>query len=309
MHNNIMAAGSKERPPMLGPGRYSQWRSRFLRYIDTKPNGEGLRKSILSGPYVPSTILVQAVAATKGVPAVQQHTTIETVLNMTGNLKLLCNFVEKFLGTVLFGNDQFALILGYGDLNQGYVTIKREIYFFVRDLQGNNLLTGNRGSDLYTISLHETTSSTPIYFMAKASPTQAWLWHRRLSHLNFDYITLLSKKDIVTGLPKLIYVKDQLCASNQTQKEKEIAKPVTPQSESVSEKDTDWLENRDEEIDKQELEAHYSFMAKIQEVLPEEPSSTEQLLEQIPYDYSVLLTDLPSNRDETVALANESRSN
>ncbi|GJX88892.1 hypothetical protein Tco_0340906 [Tanacetum coccineum] len=35
------------------------------RYIDTKPNGEGLRKSILSGPYVPSTVLVQAVAATE----------------------------------------------------------------------------------------------------------------------------------------------------------------------------------------------------------------------------------------------------
>ncbi|GJY15687.1 hypothetical protein Tco_0386109 [Tanacetum coccineum] len=27
MHNNIMAAGSKDRSPMLGPGRYSQWRS------------------------------------------------------------------------------------------------------------------------------------------------------------------------------------------------------------------------------------------------------------------------------------------
>ncbi|GJV16261.1 retrovirus-related pol polyprotein from transposon TNT 1-94 [Tanacetum coccineum] len=38
--------------------------------------------------------------------------------------------------------------------------------------------------------------------MAKASPTQAWLWHRRLSHLNFDYITLLSKKEVVNGLPK-----------------------------------------------------------------------------------------------------------
>ncbi|GJV15207.1 hypothetical protein Tco_1360530 [Tanacetum coccineum] len=79
MHNNIMAAGSKERPPMLRPGRYSQWRSHFLRYIDMKPNGEGLRKSILFGPYVPSTVLVQAVAATEGVPAVQQHTTIETM--------------------------------------------------------------------------------------------------------------------------------------------------------------------------------------------------------------------------------------
>ncbi|GJX43795.1 retrovirus-related pol polyprotein from transposon TNT 1-94 [Tanacetum coccineum] len=84
---------------------------------------------------------------------------------------------------------------------------------FVRDLQGNDLLTGNRGSDLYTISLQETISSTPICFMARALATQAWLWHRRLSHLNFDYINLLSKKDVVIGLPKLKYVKDQLCSS------------------------------------------------------------------------------------------------
>nr|GEX22179.1 hypothetical protein [Tanacetum cinerariifolium] len=58
---------------------------------------------------------------------------------------------------------------------------------FVRNLQGNDLLT--------------------------ASPTQAWLWHRRLSHLNFDYINLLSKKDIMIGLPKLKFIKDQLCSS------------------------------------------------------------------------------------------------
>ncbi|GKF56816.1 hypothetical protein Tco_0170353 [Tanacetum coccineum] len=49
----------------------------------------------------------------------------------------------------------------------------------------------------------------------------------------------------------------------------------------------------DEEIDKQELEAHYSFMAKIQEVLPEEPSSTEQPLEQV------------QNNDENNMFANE----
>nr|GEU74932.1 hypothetical protein [Tanacetum cinerariifolium] len=78
---------------------------------------------------------------------------------------------------------------------------------------GNDLLTGNRGSDLYTISLQGSTSLTPLCLMAKVLPTQAWLWHRRLSHLNFDYINLLLKKDIVIGLPKLKYVKDQLCSS------------------------------------------------------------------------------------------------
>ncbi|GKA06295.1 retrovirus-related pol polyprotein from transposon TNT 1-94 [Tanacetum coccineum] len=102
-----------------------------------------------------------------------------------------------------FGNDQFAPILGYGDLVQGNIMIKR----------GNDLLTGSRGSDLYTISLQETSSPTPICFLAKASPTQAWLRHRRLSHINFNTINLLSKEDIVNGLPKLKYVKDKLSSS------------------------------------------------------------------------------------------------
>ncbi|GKE06517.1 hypothetical protein Tco_1398535 [Tanacetum coccineum] len=45
MHNNIMAAGSRDRPPMLATGRYAQWRSRFLRYIDTRPIGDALRSA------------------------------------------------------------------------------------------------------------------------------------------------------------------------------------------------------------------------------------------------------------------------
>ncbi|GJV24372.1 hypothetical protein Tco_1377067 [Tanacetum coccineum] len=47
---------------------------------------------------------------------------------MMGNLKLLTNFVEKSLGMVKFGNDQIAPILGYEDLVQGTITIKRVYY-------------------------------------------------------------------------------------------------------------------------------------------------------------------------------------
>nr|GEY70478.1 hypothetical protein [Tanacetum cinerariifolium] len=88
--------------------------------------------------------------------------------HMMGNLKLLCNFVEKFLGTIRFGNDQFAPIIGYRDLVQENITINSVYYVeginhnlfsvcqfcdadlkvafrkstcFVRDLQGNDLLT------------------------------------------------------------------------------------------------------------------------------------------------------------------------
>nr|GEU61164.1 retrovirus-related Pol polyprotein from transposon TNT 1-94 [Tanacetum cinerariifolium] len=86
-----------------------------------------------------------------------------------GNLKLLSNFVEEFLGS--------------------------------------------RGTDLYSITLQDTSTPNPICLMAKATLSQAWLWHRCLSHLNFDTINLLSKHDIVTGLPKLKFVKDHLCSS------------------------------------------------------------------------------------------------
>ncbi|GJS03791.1 hypothetical protein Tco_0320299 [Tanacetum coccineum] len=64
MHNNIMAAGSRDRPPMLAARRYAQWRSRYLRYIDTRRKGNALRKCILEGPYQPTTVTIPAVPAT-----------------------------------------------------------------------------------------------------------------------------------------------------------------------------------------------------------------------------------------------------
>ncbi|GKG09978.1 hypothetical protein Tco_0338724, partial [Tanacetum coccineum] len=113
--------------------------------------------------------------------------------HMTGNLKLLTNFVEKFLGKVKFGDGQIAPILGYGDLVQGTITIKRVYYVeglnhnlfsvgqfcdadlkvafrkstcYIRDLKGNDLLTGSRGTDLYSITLQDSTSPNPICLMA-----------------------------------------------------------------------------------------------------------------------------------------------
>nr|GFA08697.1 hypothetical protein [Tanacetum cinerariifolium] len=76
-------AGLRNRLSMLATGRYPQCRSRFLRYIDTRQNGDALRKCILSGPYKPTTVLVQAVAATDDSLAIPEHTTVETPMNMT----------------------------------------------------------------------------------------------------------------------------------------------------------------------------------------------------------------------------------
>nr|GFA99446.1 hypothetical protein [Tanacetum cinerariifolium] len=147
----------------------------------------------------------------------------ECLKHIMRNLKLLINFVEKFLGTVKFGNDQITPILGYGDL---------EINMFIRDLKGNDLLLGSRGTDLYSITLQDTNSPNPIFLMAKATSSQVWLWHRHLSHLNFDTINLLSKNDIVVGLPKVKFVKDHLCSSCELgkAKKKSFHTKLTPSS-------------------------------------------------------------------------------
>ncbi|GJZ57151.1 retrovirus-related pol polyprotein from transposon TNT 1-94 [Tanacetum coccineum] len=476
MHNNIMAAGSKDRPPMLGPGRYSQWRSRFLRYIDTKPNGEGLRKSILSGPYVPSTVLVQAVAATEGNPAIQQHTTIETVLNMTPENKehFLSEKEAIFLLLTGIGDDIYSTVDACKTANEMWIAIERLQQgesLNVQDVKTNlfwefGKFTSRDGesmesyysrfyklmNELTRNNLQVTTMQVNVQFLQQLQPE----WSRFVTlvkqaekidiisyHRLFDILKQFQKEvnDIraeriaKSANPLALLAAAQPYSDNYYQapkpqrsnatssstrqsastrhKGKEVAKPVTPQSESVSEEDSDpeqaqrdkdmqknlallakyfkklykptnnnlrtssnsknktedttprynndnqsrqfgnqrtmtvagtretvgsqamqqtgiqcfnckgyghyakecrkpkrvkdyayhkekmmmckqaeqgvplqaeqadWLEDTDEEIDEQELEAHYSYMAKIQEVSPEESSSTGQPLEQV----------------------------
>ncbi|GJQ91317.1 retrovirus-related pol polyprotein from transposon TNT 1-94 [Tanacetum coccineum] len=123
--------------------------------------------------------------------------------HMMGNRALLTNFVEKFLGTVRFGDNDFAAISGYEDVVIGSMTIKK--VYYVEDL-----LIGDRSSNLYTISLNEITSNSSACLLAKASSLQSWLWHQRLSHLNFATINNLVKNNLVRGLSKMTFEKDHL---------------------------------------------------------------------------------------------------
>ncbi|GKB18606.1 retrovirus-related pol polyprotein from transposon TNT 1-94 [Tanacetum coccineum] len=77
---------------------------------------------------------------------------------------------------------------------------------YIRDLEGVDLLKGSRGSNLYILSLEDMMLSSPICLLSKASKTKSWLWHRRLSHLNFDSITALAKQ----GLVKFLRSKDEV---------------------------------------------------------------------------------------------------
>ncbi|GJY85091.1 retrovirus-related pol polyprotein from transposon TNT 1-94 [Tanacetum coccineum] len=140
--------------------------------------------------------------------------------HMTGDRSLLRNFVEKFMGTVRFGNDNFAAITGYGDYIHGNITICHVYY-----VEGDDLLIGGRDSNLYTISISNIVASSPICLMSKATSTKLWLWHRRLSHLNFGTINNLTKLDLVDGLPKFKYGKDHLCSACERGKSKKASHP------------------------------------------------------------------------------------
>ncbi|GJV95443.1 hypothetical protein Tco_1547020 [Tanacetum coccineum] len=368
MHNNIMAAGSKDRPPMLGPGRYSQWRSRFLRYIDTKPNGEGLRKSILSGPYVPSTVLVQAVAATEGNPAIQQHTTIETVLNMTPENKehFLSEKEAIFLLLTGIGDDIYSTVDACKTANEMWIAIERlqqgeslnvqdvktnlfwefgkftsrdgesmESYYsrFYKLMNDDGKLASYNNASECSIS--STTSTRMVkdlgtrdkdmqknlallakYFKKLYKPTNNNLRTSSNSRNKTEDTTPRYNNDNQSGQfgnqRTMTVVGARETVGSQVVQQNGIqcfnckgfghyAKDAQPKRVKRSTRFTmekmmmwlnklntvfhcklsnDWLADTDEEIDEQELEAHYSFMAKIQEVLPEESSSTDQPLEQ-----------------------------
>nr|GEY60885.1 integrase, catalytic region, zinc finger, CCHC-type, peptidase aspartic, catalytic [Tanacetum cinerariifolium] len=144
--------------------------------------------------------------------------------HMTKDRSHLINFIQKFLGTVKFENDHVSKIMGYGDYKIRNVTILR-VYFveglghnlfsvgqfcdsdlevafrqhtcFIHNLDGVDLLIGSRGNNLYTLSLKDMMASSPICLLSKASKTKFWLWHRRLSHLNFGAINHLARQGLV----------------------------------------------------------------------------------------------------------------
>ncbi|GJV88292.1 retrovirus-related pol polyprotein from transposon TNT 1-94 [Tanacetum coccineum] len=149
--------------------------------------------------------------------------------------------------------------IGYGDYHIGNVAISRVYYVeglghnlffvgqfcdsnlevafrqhtcFIRNIEGNDLLTGSRCNNLYTLSIGDMMASSPICLLSKASKTKSWVWHRRLSHLNFGAINHLARHGLVRGLSKLIFENDHLCSACAMGKSKK--KPHKPKSQDTN---------------------------------------------------------------------------
>ncbi|GJS42657.1 retrovirus-related pol polyprotein from transposon TNT 1-94 [Tanacetum coccineum] len=67
----------------------------------------------------------------------------------------------------------------------------------IRNYDMVDLLKGLWTTNLYSISLNDMMSASPVCLLTKASSTKSWLWHRRLNHLNFRTLNELAGKNLL----------------------------------------------------------------------------------------------------------------
>ncbi|GKD06548.1 hypothetical protein Tco_1181522 [Tanacetum coccineum] len=270
MHNNIRAAGSRDSPPMLATRRYAQWQSRFFRYIDTRPNGDALRKCILECPYTPSTVTIPAVPATYDSPEVLKRTSVETILNMSPENKAHYESEKEAIHLLLtgIGDEIYSIVDACKTAHEMWIAIER--------LQ--------QGKEIAKPITPPSESASK----EDSNPEQA----QRDKDMKKN-LALIAKNGILSPGNK---------NDNQTRQfGNQRTVTVAGARETVSsqkgvplqEKQADWLANTDEKIDEQELEAHYSYMAKIQEVPTADSGTDTEPLEHVQYnaEYNVFANE------------------
>ncbi|GKA08944.1 retrovirus-related pol polyprotein from transposon TNT 1-94 [Tanacetum coccineum] len=251
---------------------FNRIRSRFLWYIDTKINGEGLRKSILNGPYVPTTVLVQAVAAREGHPAVSQHTSIETILNMTPENKEHFQSEKEAIFLLLtgIGDEIYSTVDAFNTANEMWIAIERLQQgesLNVQDVKTNlfwefGKFTSRDGESMESYyswfyklmenqwnNLQVTTMQVNVQFLQQLQPE----WSRFVTVVKQSKeIDTISYHNLFDILKQSNETSSSTRPSSSTRhKGKEIAKLVTPQSESVSDEDSDPEQaQRDKEMQK-----------------------------------------------------------
>ncbi|KAL8091492.1 hypothetical protein AgCh_033925 [Apium graveolens] len=178
--------------------------------------------------------------------------------HMTGNKALLSDFVEKTGPGVSYGDCNIGKTMGYGKINLGNFIIETvalvsglkhnllsisqicergyHVDFFeehcevISNSTGKVVLKGYRHGKIYEARLSTNTDGSAICLLSRASIEENLNWHKKLSHLNFNNINELVKKDLVRGMPKTVFAPDGLCDS--CQKVKQIKSSFKSKTES-----------------------------------------------------------------------------
>ncbi|GJT76651.1 hypothetical protein Tco_1043376 [Tanacetum coccineum] len=198
-----------------------QRRSRFLRYIDTRPNGVCLLKGkfILEGPYTPSTVIIPAIPATDNSPAIPERITVETVLNMSPKNK--AHFESEKESALKCKKLSKATTRAVNEMNKNNYDSCYEcksMFNFFNNFKQN----GQEVNELCAERI--TKNANPLALVATAQSYQDPYYQAPRSHKSYAPTSKAS-------LPTRSY-------ETTRNKGKEIAKPITPPSESASEEDS-----------------------------------------------------------------------
>ncbi|GJU15068.1 retrovirus-related pol polyprotein from transposon TNT 1-94 [Tanacetum coccineum] len=136
--------------------------------------------------------------------------------HMTGVKQYLHRYLKEPGPKVGFGDDSSGDTEGYGliilcDANCKVLFTKTQGTIFNQN--DEVVLIAPRRRDVYVIDMSSFNKDSNACFFAKASPSVNWLWHKRLSHLNFKNINNLAKHNLVSGFPSLTFTKDKTCST------------------------------------------------------------------------------------------------
>nr|GEX56469.1 retrovirus-related Pol polyprotein from transposon TNT 1-94 [Tanacetum cinerariifolium] len=131
--------------------------------------------------------------------------------HMTGNLNLLINFVEKFLGTVKFRNDQIAPILGYGDLvKERSKDETPEVLMISSGLSKEDFMLKRNRTLVEAARTMLSAAKVPMFFCAEAIATTCFTQNRSLvipRHEKTPYYIINDRKSSV----KFFHIFGSLC--------------------------------------------------------------------------------------------------
>ncbi|GJR56665.1 retrovirus-related pol polyprotein from transposon TNT 1-94 [Tanacetum coccineum] len=151
----------------------------------------------------------EALKSTRAESSNANRSKTSTKRHMTGVKSYLHKYVEQSGPKVVFGDDSTCTTEGYGFIKcNGIFDEKRGTIF---NSNKEVIMIAPRLRDVYVLDM--TSSAQESCFFAKASKNLNWLWHKRLTHLNFKTINKLAKQNLVIGLSSLVYSKDKPCSS------------------------------------------------------------------------------------------------
>ena len=159
---------------------------------------------------------------------------------MTGSKSLLEDYVKKDGPVVTYGDNSKGHTKGFGTIKcksvafQNVSYVKRlkhnlisitqlcdayyEVHFTknegkVINTSNTPVLSAKRKDDIYVLDMFSADETLWQCFYSKSQASLSWLWHKRLSHLNFKNLSKISNQQLVRGMPKISFVKDKLCSA------------------------------------------------------------------------------------------------